>query len=119
MGRHEEAVESFLRGTPHENGRPRPSTGLAIYYHSAGRKDEARAVMEEVFAHAERQYVAPWGIASYYTVAGATGKALDWLERAYERRDGTMVWLKVHPRLDPLRGEPRFRALLAKMKLDS
>jgi len=25
----------------------------------------------------------------------------------------------VHPRLDPLRGEPRFRALLAKMRLDT
>jgi hypothetical protein len=57
-------------------------------------------------------------MASYYSVIGDHGHALDWLERAYAQRDGTLVWVKVHPRLDGLRGEPRFRELLAKMKLD-
>ena len=39
-------------------------------------------------------------------------------EKALER-DGTLVWLKVYPRLNGLRGEPRFRDLLARMRLDS
>jgi hypothetical protein len=43
-----------------------------------------------------------------YAVTGECGLALDWLERAYVERDGTLVWLKVHPRLDSIRGEPRF-----------
>jgi hypothetical protein len=30
-----------------------------------------------------------------------------------------MVWIKVHPRLDALRQEQRFRQLLAKMHLDA
>jgi hypothetical protein len=62
--------------------------------------------------------VSPDGLASYYSVVGDHPRALDWLERAYQQRDGTLVWIKVHPRLDGLRGEPRFRELLAKMKLD-
>ena len=36
------------------------------------------------------------------------------LDKAYAERDGTLVWLKVHPRLDPIRGEPRFRDLLVR-----
>jgi serine/threonine protein kinase/tetratricopeptide (TPR) repeat protein len=119
VGRADEAVEEFLRGVPSLDGWPRPSTGLAILYARAGRQDDARATMKAVEALAQKQFVSPYGIASYYAVTADNGRALDWLERAYAERDGTMVWLKVHPRLDGLRGEPRFRDLLARMHLDS
>ncbi len=119
VGRTDEAVEEFVRGTAGPDGRPRPSTGLAILYARAGRQDEARAAMEALVALAQRQFVSPFGIASYYAVTGDNERALDWLERAYAERDGTLVWLKVHPRLDGLRGESRFRDLLARMRLDS
>ncbi len=119
VGRTDEAVEEFVRGAAGPDGRPRPSTGLAILYARAGRQDEARATMEAVLELAQKQFVSPYGIASYYAVTGDHDRALDWLERAYAERDGTLVWLKVHPRLDGLRGEPRFRDLLARMQLDS
>lgn len=75
--------------------------------------------MQAVQELAQKQFVSPYGIASYYAVVGENGRALDWLEKAYSERDGTLVWLKVHPRLDGLRGEARFRDLLARLKLDS
>jgi hypothetical protein len=81
--------------------------------------EEARATLEAVQALAQKQFVSPYGIASYYAVIGDNERGLDWLEKAYSERDGTLVWLKVHPRLDGLRGEPRFRDLLARMRLDS
>jgi adenylate cyclase len=119
LGRADEAVEEFLLGTASPDGRPRPSTGLAILYARAGRQDDARATMEAVMAMAQRQFVSPYGIASYYAVSGDNHHGLDWLERAYAERDGTLVWLKVHPRLDGLRAEPRFHDLLKRMRLDS
>jgi TolB-like protein/Flp pilus assembly protein TadD/predicted Ser/Thr protein kinase len=119
VGRTDEAVAEFVRGTAGPDGLPRPSTGLAILYARAGRQDEARAAMEALFALAHKQFVSPFGIASYYAVTGDNDRALDWLDRAYAERDGGMVWLKVHPRLDGLRGESRFRDLLARMRLDS
>jgi len=39
-----------------------------------------------------------------------------WLDRGYANRDGDMVLLKVWPIFDPLRGEPRFQALLGRMR---
>jgi len=119
VGRPEEAIEEFVRGTAGPDGLPRPSSGLAILYARAGRQENARATLEAVQALALKQFVSPYGIASYYAVIGDNQRALDWLEKAYSERDGTLVWLKVHPRLDGLRGEPRFRDLLARMRLDS
>jgi serine/threonine-protein kinase len=61
--------------------------------------------------------VSPYGIASIHACLGENDTALDWLERAHAEHDQTLVWVKVHPRLDGLRGEPRYRALLGKMRL--
>ncbi len=119
LGRADEAIEEFVRGTAGPDGRSRPSSGLAILYARAGRQDDARSTLESVQALAQKQFVSPYGIASYYAVIGDNDRALDWLEKAYAERDGTLVWLKVHPRLDGLRGEPRFRDLVARMRLDS
>jgi eukaryotic-like serine/threonine-protein kinase len=117
VGRIDEAIQEFELGTSTPGGRPRASTGLAILYAKAGRREEARAVIEAVQSLARTQFVSPYGIASYYAVIGDNARALDWLGKAYAERDGTLTWLKVHPRLDGLRGEPRFRELLARMRL--
>jgi hypothetical protein len=45
-------------------------------------------------------------------------KTLDWLERAYEEQDGVCWNLKVDPFYDPLRAEPRFQALIKKLRFD-
>jgi Flp pilus assembly protein TadD len=119
LGRFDEALELFRRGTAGPDGTVPPTSGLAIMLWRAGRHDEARAVMAAVVECASRQWVAPFGIASFHAVAGESATALDWLERGVAQRDGSMTLLNVHPRLDTLRGEPRFRALLAALKLDA
>jgi eukaryotic-like serine/threonine-protein kinase len=118
VGRYQEALDYFRRGVTRADGSVPPSTGLAIMLWRNGERDEARRVMDEVLERAKTSYVAPFGIASFHAVAGEIAPALDWLERALAERDSTMVFLKVHPRLDGLRGEPRFRTLLARMRLD-
>ena len=42
--------------------------------------------------------------------------AMDLLEQAYEQRDGyNIAYIKLDPCLDPLRGDPRFEALVQKI----
>jgi hypothetical protein len=120
VGRCGEALEEFLAGSGHAPGGPHtPSTGLATMLLRAGRREEGLAMLEGLARGEGAGYVPPFGVASAYAVAGQNGRALDWLERAFAERDGAMVWLAVHPRLDPLRGEARFRSLLARMRLDA
>ena len=57
-------------------------------------------------------------LAYMYTALGRTKEALDQFERALDERDPSLVWLTVAPRVDPLRKEPRFQAILGKIGLD-
>jgi hypothetical protein len=41
------------------------------------------------------------------------------LERAYASRDPSMPFVGIFPHFRPLHGDPRFRSLLRKMKLDA
>jgi len=95
-----------------------PSIGLANAYAVAGRREESLAVLDELQRWRAQRYVSPWGLASIYARLGEEGLALDWLERAYVEHDSTLVWLKVHPRFDPLRSQRRFASLLRQMKLE-
>ncbi len=54
-------------------------------------------------------------MAIIYTGLGEKEKAFEWLEKAYEDRSELMTWLKVDPRLDPLRDDPRFQDLLRRV----
>jgi serine/threonine protein kinase/tetratricopeptide (TPR) repeat protein len=53
-----------------------------------------------------------------YLAQGRTADALDQFERALDERDPTLVWLSVAPRVDALRKEPRFVAILKKIGLN-
>jgi serine/threonine protein kinase/tetratricopeptide (TPR) repeat protein len=119
LGRFGEALALFENGTRRPDGTVPPSTGLAIYQWHAGRQDDARATIGSILELAKSRYISPFGIASFYAVSGENAHALEWLERAYEARDHAVTLIGVHPRMDPLRGEPRFRELLAKLHLDA
>jgi hypothetical protein len=52
-----------------------------------------------------------------YAGLGESDQAFEWLERAYQARDPKLPFLKVHPRWDSLRADPRFDDLLRRMGL--
>ena len=89
---------------------------LGYAYAVTGRVDGAREMIRDLHARSQRQYVVPFGFAVIHAGLGEFDVALAWLEKAYEERNGWMVYLDVAPSLDPLRGEPRFRRLLADMR---
>jgi len=46
------------------------------------------------------------------------GSAFSFLDQAYAERDWTIRELKVNPMFDPMRTDPRFQKLVAKLKFD-
>ena len=61
------------------------------------------------------EYVRPEGLASNYARLGRTDDAFEWLEKAYDERDGNLAFINTEPAYDGLRSDPRFQDLLRRM----
>jgi serine/threonine-protein kinase len=83
----------------------------------SGKRADAEAVLGQLDVIARHHYVSPASFATVHIGLGDHGEALDWLERAHAERRGWLAYLRVNPVLDPLRSEPRFLALVEKMRL--
>ena len=90
---------------------------LAYALAMGGRRDFAATLLEELEEKQRLDYVSPVELATLNIGLGNIDKALDWADRALDERRGWMAYLKVHPIVDPLRGDPRFSALVDKMGL--
>lgn len=83
----------------------------------AGRMREARDVVAQLESHAMHEYVSPVAFATALLGLGDVERALEWTERALEERRGWLAYLRVNPVMDPMRGHPRFEALVQRMRL--
>ncbi|MBV8146173.1 MAG: TIR domain-containing protein [Gammaproteobacteria bacterium] len=89
--------------------------GLPLALDAAGRRSDADRALEV----AERRdgNAMAYQIAYIYANRMDLDRAFDWLERAYRQGDPGMCQLKVDPMFRNLRGDPRYTALLDKMRL--
>jgi serine/threonine-protein kinase len=83
----------------------------------AGTTAEARQRLAELTARCGASGGCAGTIASGYAYLGDHARALDWLQRAYEVRHGSLVGPARHWELAPLRQEPRYKAIMAKVGL--
>ena len=88
---------------------------LGSALHAAGRTAEARALLTELLDRGRHTYVPPFDLALLRAALGDRAEALTQLENAYRDRNG-LLWYRIHlPEFDPLREEPRWRALADKL----
>ncbi len=98
------------------NGANSQTTGsLGYALAKSGKQAEARSLLEELLKLSTERYVSPGNIALIYNGLGEREETLAWLERGYERRDAKMVFLKVEPKWNNLRADPRFQDLLRRV----
>jgi TolB-like protein/Tfp pilus assembly protein PilF len=116
-GNFREAVSQFERAVALSSGNTVMTAGLGHAYALAGQKAEARDVLAKLIDLADRQHVSTYEIAVIYVGLRQTDDAFAWLQRAVEERSGWLAYLKVEPRLDPIRSDPRFDELMAQVGL--
>ncbi len=96
---------------------PQLIASLGHVYAVAGQRAEAQQLLDELREISKQSYINPYWIALIYVGLGEKEQAFAWLEKAYHERFFFLIWLKVEPRLDPLREDPRFQDLLRRVGL--
>jgi tetratricopeptide (TPR) repeat protein len=112
-----EAVTEHLKAVELSPGSDVLLGWLGLALGVCGNKAEARAVLERL--HRSERYILPTSFAHVHYGLGEFDAAFEWFDRAVEERDQIMMPLLSYAHLDPIRGDPRFAALLRKMKLQA
>ena len=111
QGKAQAALEAFRKLDSEALRLP----GIAMAEHALGHAKDSQQALEELIAkHAQE---AAYQIAQALAWRDEKDQAFEWLARAYEQRDGGLSFTKTDPLLKSLRDDPRFKALLRKLKL--
>jgi serine/threonine-protein kinase len=83
----------------------------------AGETARARDILRRLEDLSHERHVSPYHFAYVHTGLGELDRAMDWLERAYADRGGSIYGVKGSFLFTPLHGHPRFVALMKRMNL--
>jgi len=117
MGRFEEALIEAQKAIELTRGASIARASLGYAYAMAGKAGEAKRVLGELGEISKKTYLSPVAVAVIHARLGDKVRAFEYLEKAYEIRDHWIEYLKVLRMFDPLREDPRFNVLLAKLRL--
>ena len=113
VGQHREELAEYQKAVAVSGGDQDPSASLAHAYAMTGRRPEAEKILVDFQRKSHSGYVSPYLLATIYAGLGEKDRAIELLEKAYRERDMGITWfVKTDPRIDNLRSDPRFEALL-------
>jgi eukaryotic-like serine/threonine-protein kinase len=117
LGRFDEARAAYEEGRRLSGGVAGPSFGLAHLEIAAGNEATARRILAELTGARASRVVSAWGIGAVHASLGEVDEAYRWLDIAVNEKASGLLLLRVHPRLDPIRGDPRYWPLVRKVGL--
>ncbi len=118
-GMYEEAIAAYQSGVTLSQENPNLIAALGFGYAMSGKTGEARSMLARLKQKARQEYVSPYSVATIYVGLGEADRAFEWLERAFREHAFALVYLKVDPRMDRLRSDPRFQDMLRRLGLAS
>jgi serine/threonine-protein kinase len=116
-GQYDRAIEVCEHWIPIVHRRSGLIALLAYANAMAGRRDEALRSIRELEQAANTDPVAPDHLAMVYIGLGDHDRAFELLDEALNQRVWYLVYLNADPAFEPLRSDPRFAKLVAKVGL--
>ena len=118
FGRFREAIP-YLERSATMGAPPFVTAFLGYAYGAAGDRDKATATFDRLKEVSPGGRVVPFNLAVVHLGLGDHARALDYLEQALAADSQMMPWLGRDAIFDPLRSEPRFKALLKRLNFQS
>ncbi len=87
-------------------------------YAHAGRRTDALRLLAELNRRKQTGYVPAAAFVNAYLGLDDYDQAFAWLDQAYKEHSNLLLWLKVYPYFDAIRGDPRFVDLVRRVGLD-
>lgn len=115
-GRWREALEA-LHKAQRLGDTPSTRASIAQVLAASGQRQRARALIDRIRSAPAHQRVASYHLALAYGYLGDLDEAFRWLDRAERERSESLLQLAVDPHADPLRKDPRYAALVARLGL--
>ncbi|MCH5375661.1 MAG: hypothetical protein JJ992_16945, partial [Planctomycetes bacterium] len=78
----------------------------------------AERALADLISVAEQDYVSPWLLARAHAALADADGCFRWLDRCFEERSGSVIFLAVSPAFAPIREDPRFGRCLQRLGLD-
>lgn len=119
LGRLDDAVTMFERGTGLPRTPARCETGLLVCYLRKGDREKAGALYQRMLEDREKKPVSPAMLGWAAAALGDRDRALSWFDAAYRARDPQMLLAPVYGQTfgPEIVGDPRFLAILDKLGL--
>jgi TolB-like protein/Flp pilus assembly protein TadD len=112
-----EAIAAFTKAKELSHGNSQSIGSIGYVAGLTGDKTTAQAVLDELKTRSTQAYIPPSNVGLVYNGLGNQDEALRQLEKAVDERDVQLNFLKVDPRWDSLRDNPRFVAILKRIGL--
>lgn len=116
-GMYEEAIAACQHVAKQPGGMAVVVGALTHTHAKAGRPDKARQLLEELMRRRQRTYIPAYDLAIIHAGLGEADQMFSWLTEALNERSTWLTYLRLEPRLDPYRSDPRFGALLRQVGL--
>jgi serine/threonine-protein kinase len=116
LGDSEGALQAYADAARFSGGHSLTYQARAALLIELGRADDARALLVEMEARAERQYLPAYTFAVIHALLGETDTAFEWLDRAVAERDLGLPGLPTDRRLQALHDDPRFADVLSRCR---
>ncbi len=115
LQRYQESIEALKKSVLFSNRHPWPLVELCWVYSLAGNQTEAQNILDELIIRSETEYISKLFMSGAAYFSKNHDKAFEYLEMAFDQRDGALLAMNTWPLCAYIRNDPRYQPFIKRM----